>query len=111
MHHLKSHLIRMAHLCSCLLQGEQFIGPEIALVIAGGSPRKDGRTHVAHETTSFTGASTISPSRMCTTRSPKPAASGLWVIMSTVWPNSLFDWRNMESTTSEFLVSRFPVGS
>ena len=38
---------------------------------------------------------TIWPSRIWMMRSPKLAASGLWVIIMTVWPRSLLDWRSM----------------
>ena len=38
---------------------------------------------------------TISPSRMYRIRVAIDAASGLWVIMRVVWPNSRFDLRSM----------------
>ena len=53
----------------------------------------------------------ISPSRMWRMRSAIWAASGLWVIMRTVWLSSRLDWRSILRTASEFLVSRLPVGS
>src|SRR5581483_5010752 len=55
--------------------------------------------------------STITPSRMCTTRSKYVTASGLCVIITMVCPKSLFNRRSISRTMSEFLLSRFPVGS
>ena len=51
------------------------------------------------------------PSRKCRMRFPKRAASGLWVIISTVWPSSRLDRCSISNTALEFWVSRFPVGS
>ena len=39
------------------------------------------------------------------------AASGLWVIISVVWPSSRLERTSIDSTASELLVSRLPVGS
>jgi hypothetical protein len=55
--------------------------------------------------------STIDPSRIWMERSANSAASGLCVIISTVWPSSLFECRSRLSTASEFCVSKLPVGS
>ena len=54
---------------------------------------------------------TISPSRMYKIRLAIAAASGLWVIISVVWPSSRFDRKSICNTASEFFVSRLPVGS
>ena len=51
------------------------------------------------------------PSRRVIRRSAWAAATGSWVTMITVWPNSSTAWRSRASTSALAFESRLPVGS
>src|SRR5208282_765195 len=125
----KSHLVWVQQLGGRFLQGEQFVGAQIALVVgrslAGknrfgefvamcpSKPVQDCKCS-AGRCAAHCGSSsgvTIWPSRMWMMRSPYSAASGLCVIIITVCLRSLLDWRSMPRTTLELFESKLPVGS
>src|SRR5580698_11610414 len=135
MHNQKSHFVFVQQFFWRLLQGKQLVGVQIAFIVGRSLARKNwfrefvAMCHIkllyklvryedcersAGRCGAHCGSSsgeTIWPSRMWTMRSPYAAASGLCVIMSTVCPRSLFDWRSMSRTIPELFESRLPVGS
>src|SRR5208337_4317191 len=125
----KSHLVWVQQLGGRFLQGEQFVGAQIALVVGrslAGKNRFGEFVAMCHSKpvqdckcsagrcAAHCGSSsgvTIWPSRMWMMRSPYSAASGLCVIIITVCLRSLLDWRSMPRTTLELFESKLPVGS